>query len=75
MVQATHKMYAIYGREWGTENPHELFYTGDENNSTIARKDNWYVSSHLLNVTTSDRQGTVTKQYLIHKCVCMYEAF
>ena len=48
---------------WGTENTYELFYIGDENNSTIATKDtyNWYVSSHLLNVTTSGRQGTETK--------------
>jgi len=61
MVQANHKMYAIYSRNWGTENTYELFYSGDENNSTIAGKDNWYVSSHLPNVTTSGRQGTETK--------------
>ena len=61
MVQATHKMYAIYSRDWGTENTYELFYIGDENNSAIAGKDNWCVSSHLLNVITSGRQGTETK--------------
>jgi len=63
-------MYAIYSRDWGTENTYEPFYTGDKNNSTITRKDNWYVSSHLLNVITSGRQGTETKWYLNHKCVC-----
>jgi hypothetical protein len=52
------------------ENIYELFYIGDKNNLTIAGKDNWYVSSHLLNVKTSGREGTETKQYLIHKCVC-----
>jgi hypothetical protein len=53
------------------ENTYELFYNGDQNNLTITGKDNWYVSSHLLNVTTSRRQGTKTKLYLIHKCVCI----
>jgi len=61
MVQATNKMYANYSRDWGTENTYKSFYIGDENNSTIAGKDNCYVSSHLLNVITSGRQGTETK--------------
>ena len=33
-------------------NMYEIFYLGDVNNSTITGKDNSYISSHLLNVTS-----------------------